>query len=146
LVAVSDLKSAGCIIRGGSTPPAPTIINNLTFKLTELKKLGKHCVAELYGCDHTILDNEKVLSELLKEAINVAGATLLNMSSHKFTPQGVTIVALLSESHISIHTWPEDGSAALDVFTCGNSSPDVALLHCINFLKPTEYNMNCFDR
>jgi S-adenosylmethionine decarboxylase len=111
-----------------------------------LKKLGKHCVAELYGCNHTILDDEKVLKELIRESIDIAEATLLEISSHKFTPQGVTIVALLSESHISIHTWPEDGSVALDVFTCGNSKPDLALLHIINFLKPTEYSMNCFDR
>ena len=111
-----------------------------------MKKLGKHCVAELYGCDHSILDNEKVLRELIQESIDVAGATLLEISSHKFEPQGVTIVALLSESHISIHTWPEDGSAALDVFTCGSSTPDLALLHIINFINPTEYTMNCFDR
>ena len=111
-----------------------------------MKKLGKHCVAELYGCDHSILDNEKTLITLIKESIDVAEATLLEISSHKFSPQGVTIVALLSESHISIHTWPEDGNAALDVFTCGSSKPDLALLHVINFLKPTEYNMNCFDR
>lgn len=111
-----------------------------------MKKLGKHCVAELYGCDHSILDNEKIIIELIRESIDIAGATLLDICSHKFTPQGVTIVALLSESHISIHTWPEEGSSALDVFTCGDSKPDLALLHIINFLNPTEYNMNCFDR
>ena len=111
-----------------------------------MKKLGKHCVAELYGCDHTILDNEKILKELIRESIDIASATLLNICAHKFDPQGVTIVALLSESHISIHTWPESGSCALDVFTCGDSKPDLALLHIINLLNPTEYNMNCFDR
>jgi S-adenosylmethionine decarboxylase len=111
-----------------------------------LKNLGKHCVAELYGCDHSILDNEKVLIELIRESIDIAGATLLDICSHKFEPQGVTIVALLSESHISIHTWPEDGSVALDVFTCGNSKPHLALLHIINSLNPTKYSMNCFDR
>lgn len=111
-----------------------------------MKNLGKHCIAELYGCDHHILNDESALTSIFKEAIDIGGATLLQICSHKFSPQGVTIVALLSESHISIHTWPENGTAALDVFTCGNSTPDLALLHCINFLKPSEYNMNCFDR
>lgn len=111
-----------------------------------MRKLGKHCVAELYGCDHTTIDNEKILKELIRESIDIAGATLLDICSHKFDPQGVTIVALLSESHISIHTWPEESSVALDVFTCGSSTPDLALIHIINFLKPSKYNMNCFDR
>ena len=111
-----------------------------------LEKLGKHCVAEVYGCAENILNDEELLVNMFKEAIKLSGATLLNIASHKFEPQGVTIVALLSESHISIHTWPELGSAALDVFTCGISQPELALLHCVEVLKPTNYNMNCFDR
>ena len=111
-----------------------------------MKNLGKHCVAELYGCDHTILDNEKLLKELIREAVDVAGATLLEICSHKFSPQGVTLVALLSESHISIHTWPEDGNVALDVFTCGECKPDLAIMHIIKVVNPTKYNMNCFTR
>jgi S-adenosylmethionine decarboxylase len=111
-----------------------------------LEKLGKHCVAEVYGCPHEILNDEELLVATFKEAIKLSGATLLNIASHKFDPQGVTIVALLSESHISIHTWPELGSAALDVFTCGISKPELALLHCVDVLKPSNYTMKCFDR
>lgn len=111
-----------------------------------MDKFGKHCVAEVYGCQHDVLNDESLLVQMFKDAVELTGATLLNITSHKFEPQGVTVVALLSESHISIHTWPETGAAALDVFTCGISKPELALLHCIDILKPTEYNMNCFDR
>lgn len=111
-----------------------------------MDRLGKHCVAEVYGCKPEILNDETALVEMFKSAIELAGATLLNIASHKFEPQGVTIVALLSESHISIHTWPELGSAALDVFTCGISTPERALLYCVEVLKPNHYSMKCFDR
>ena len=68
----------------------------------------------------------------LKEAAERAGGTVLDVTSHKFTPQGVTALALLSESHISIHTWPEHGYSAVDVFTCGShTNPQLAC----DFLK-----------
>ncbi len=82
---------------------------------------GTHLIAELAGCDREALNNEEFLREKLREAAQVAGATVLSVHSHKFTPAGVTAFALLAESHISIHTWPELGYAALDAFTCGQS-------------------------
>ena len=110
------------------------------------KKLGKHCFCELYKCSPTILNDEERLISIIKEAINKAGATLLNIASHKFSPQGVTIVALLSESHISIHTWPEDESAAIDVFTCGDAKPELAIWHMILELKALRHNTRCLER
>jgi S-adenosylmethionine decarboxylase len=82
---------------------------------------GTHLIAELAGCDQEVLNNEELLREGLREAAQTAGATVLSVHSHKFTPVGVTAFALLAESHISIHTWPELGYAAVDAFTCGQS-------------------------
>lgn len=108
--------------------------------------LGKHCFTEAYNCDRELLDDEEFLKTQIIEAINKTKLTLLEISSHKFSPQGVTIVALLSESHISIHTWPENGSAALDVFTCGDTNPSIAMLHMIMALKSNTYNTKCIER
>ena len=82
--------------------------------------VGKHCILELYECDPSRLNDEAFLRTSITTAAKSAGATLLNLITHHFEPQGVTGLALLAESHISIHTWPESGYAAVDVFTCGD--------------------------
>jgi S-adenosylmethionine decarboxylase len=82
--------------------------------------VGKHCILELYDCDPGRLDDQAFLRDTITAAASEAGATLLNLITHRFQPQGVTGLALLAESHISIHTWPESGYAAVDVFTCGD--------------------------
>ena len=82
--------------------------------------VGKHCILELYGCNSTRLNDEAFLRDTITSAAQRAGATLLNLITHRFDPQGVTGLALLAESHLSIHTWPESGYAAVDVFTCGD--------------------------
>ena len=82
--------------------------------------VGKHCILELYDCDHAKLNDEAFLRTTITTAAKRAGATLLNLITHRFEPQGVTGLALLAESHLSIHTWPENGYAAVDVFTCGD--------------------------
>ena len=82
--------------------------------------VGKHCILELYECDELKLNDEAFIRTTITTAAKMAGATLLNLITHHFEPQGVTGLALLAESHISIHTWPENGYAAVDVFTCGD--------------------------
>ena len=104
-----------------------------------MEKLGKHCFTEVYGCPFELLNDEKFLLSKIMEAINKTKLTLLDISAHKFQPQGVTIVALLSESHISIHTWPENGSAALDVFTCGDTNPEIAMQYMVEELKAQDH-------
>jgi S-adenosylmethionine decarboxylase len=84
------------------------------------KVVGKHAIYELLGGDPTLLNDEDFVKEALTEAAEATGATLLGLITHKFEPQGVTGVALLSESHISFHSWPEHGYAAIDAFTCGS--------------------------
>ena len=84
--------------------------------------IGSHCILELYGCPHDILNDEALVRDAVVQASEKSLSTLLQLSSHRFDPQGVTAVGLLAESHISIHTWPELGYAACDIFTCGASA------------------------
>jgi len=83
------------------------------------KATGNHCILELYECPFELLDDEQFIRRTLNRAAEASGSTLLALTSHKFSPQGVTALGLLAESHISIHTWPETGYVAADVFTCG---------------------------
>ena len=93
---------------------APQLLN-AAASTTDM--VGKHCILELYDCDSSKLNDEAFLRDTITDAAKRAGATLLNLITHRFEPQGVTGLALLAESHISIHTWPEAGYAAVDVFT-----------------------------
>jgi len=81
---------------------------------------GRHVLAELVGVAPALLDDEPYLRDLLAAAATECGATVRQVISHRFQPQGVTVLALLSESHASLHSYPENGSVFVDVFTCGN--------------------------
>jgi S-adenosylmethionine decarboxylase len=83
---------------------------------------GRHLILDLYGCDQGILDDYEELERLLQVALNMAGAKILRIFGEKFQPQGVTLLALLAESHASIHSWPELGYAAIDLYTCGDTT------------------------
>jgi S-adenosylmethionine decarboxylase len=80
---------------------------------------GRHVLAELHGLDPGVLDDPARLGELLDAAVTEAGATVCDVVAKRFAPQGVTVVALLAESHASVHTYPELGALFVDVFTCG---------------------------
>jgi len=84
-----------------------------------LNALGRHILAEIYGCDFAILNDIKKVEEIMVNAALEAGAEVREFVFHKFSPQGVSGVVVISESHLAIHTWPELGYAAVDVFTCG---------------------------
>jgi len=86
-----------------------------------MKILGKHLIVEFTKCDMTILDDMEKLEEFMKESVRISGATIVKSSFHRYNPQGVSGVVVIAESHISIHTWPEYGYAAVDFFTCGES-------------------------
>ncbi len=95
--------------------------------------VGKHCILELYDCDQNKLNDEAFIRTTITTSTKVAGATLIHLITHQFTPCGITGLALLAESHISIHTWPEINYAAIDVFTCGrHTKPEKA---CDFFVK-----------
>ncbi len=86
-----------------------------------MNALGKHLLLELKDCDREVLNDLSFIKGLLPAAANEAGATVLGESFHQFKPQGVSGVVIIAESHLFIHTWPECGYAAVDIFTCGNS-------------------------
>ncbi|GAA1831746.1 hypothetical protein GCM10009836_07170 [Pseudonocardia ailaonensis] len=87
--------------------------------------IGRHVLAELGGLPAALLDDSAALEKALRAALTGAGATVRQVVAERFAPQGVTVVAVLAESHASIHTWPELGSAYVDVFTCGDSADPV---------------------
>ena len=81
--------------------------------------LGKHLLLELMDCNHDLLNDIEYLRKTLSEVATQIGATVIKDSFYQFTPQGVSGVVIIAESHLSIHTWPEFNYAAVDVFTCG---------------------------
>jgi S-adenosylmethionine decarboxylase len=109
--------------------------------------IGYHCILELNGCPAELLDDRDFVLEAVREAAIAADLTLLGEVSHGFTPQGVTALALLSESHISVHTWPELGYAAADVFTCGeHANPREACEHLARRFQASEQEVRVIPR
>lgn len=107
----------------------------------------KHCISELYNSDTYKLNNELFVKEALSEASRLAGATLLEVRTHAFEPQGITGFALLAESHVSIHTWPEFGFAAVDAFTCGDTTdPEVACNYLAQVFNAKGHSISIIDR
>lgn len=86
----------------------------------QLEALGRHILIELKGCDASLLNDIDYLRNVLNEVAGHIGATVVKDTFYQFTPQGVSGVVIIAESHLSIHTWPEHLFAAVDVFTCGN--------------------------
>ena len=83
--------------------------------------LGTHILAEYYDCDVEILNNARKIEKYLNDAALEAGATIVSSAFHTFNPHGVSGFVVIAESHLSIHTWPEYGYAAVDIFTCGDT-------------------------
>jgi S-adenosylmethionine decarboxylase len=108
--------------------------------------MGKHYLLNLYGCSYAHLNDVHFLVDLLENSAVASGATVCNTIFKKFNPQGATILCLLSESHISIHTWPENGNAAVDIFTCGTCNPKVGCDIIVQQLKPERYKLEFIKR
>jgi S-adenosylmethionine decarboxylase proenzyme len=95
---------------------------------------GTHFLVEFCDCRNTeILDNVEQIEQVLRQGLKVAEFTLVELFSHKFVPIGVTSVAIVSESHVSIHTYPETGHASIDIFHCSDCS--LPLLKLMEYLK-----------
>lgn len=85
----------------------------------EDRRLGRHILVEFYNCDNRLLNDTKLIEKYMVEAANKAKATVVKSVFHTFNPWGVSGVVVIQESHLTIHTWPEYGYAAVDLFTCG---------------------------
>ena len=124
--------------------------NRLLKTLTNDEKFGyqsKHLLLELYRCDYEKLNDESFLRCTLNNAAKLASAKVLNLISNKFEPQGVTAIALLAESHMSIHTWPESNYCAIDIFTCGQKmQPEIASNYLIDVLIAKEHLLRIINR
>ena len=108
---------------------------------------SKHLLLELYRCDSEKLNDESFLRCNLNRAAKLAKAKVLDLISNKFEPQGVTAIALLAESHISIHTWPESNYSAVDIFTCGQKMlPELASQYLIETLNAEEHFLRVVKR
>jgi S-adenosylmethionine decarboxylase len=91
--------------------------------LDELKTIGRHLIAEFYGCCEQLLDDKEAVRGFMLQAAEVIGATVVGEVFHKFSPQGVSGSVVIAESHLSVHTWPETGYVAVDIYTCGGLDP-----------------------
>lgn len=90
-------------------------------------RVGREIIADLRGCDPRVIDDHQLLKRLVQEAIRTTKHHLLDLSVRKFNPIGVTVLGILAESHISLHTYPEIGYVAIDIFTCGGNKPEPIL-------------------
>ena len=107
----------------------------------------KHVLFELQGCPFSALDDEQHIKFCLLHAAEASHSQVLKIETHKFEPQGVTGFALLAESHLSIHTWPEKGVAKCDIFTCGaKSTPEKAVEYLIEAFKATKSTSQEYER
>ena len=108
---------------------------------------GVHVFGEMYGLTFSDLNDLKKLEKILREGIKKSGATLCSVQSKRFTPSGVTLLGLLSESHASLHTYPDFGSLFFDAFTCGSTcDPRKIADEFIRLLKPKSHSLKVIKR
>jgi len=109
--------------------------------------LGRHCLLELHGCPAALLDDVEHVRAAVRLAAERSASALLSELHHRFAPQGVTAVGLLAESHVSVHTWPERGYVAVDVFTCGeHTRPREACLALVPHFGASHHELRELDR
>ncbi len=96
-----------------------------------MEGLGTHLIAELFDCNELHLNDVKKVEEVMMAAAELSSATIIKPFFHKFSPFGISGVIVIAESHFTIHTWPEYGYAAVDVFTCG----DLEYQKAVDYIK-----------
>ena len=101
---------------------------------------GAHLIVDIWGADQ--LDDLELMERAMREAFEAAKATLLHIHLHHFTPNGgISGVAVLAESHISVHTWPERQFAAFDIFMCGDTKPELAVEVLQTYFQPGQFQV-----
>ena len=108
--------------------------------------MGRHLLLEVYDVKYNLINDAIALEEVMVKGIKRAGMTILNVFQYCFVPQGCTIVISLAESHVSCHTWPEEGCLAIDVYTCGEGNPKLIALELLKYLNSDNYNIREIDR
>ena len=91
-----------------------------------METMGRHVISELWGCDFDKLNDVGQIERIFVDAALKSGAEVREVAFHKFAPQGVSGVVIISESHLTIHSFPEHGYASIDVYTCGDLDPNIA--------------------
>jgi S-adenosylmethionine decarboxylase len=122
-------KGGGTKAAAGRAAPAGQARRDVFVVRKGKRGAGVHLIIDLHGARR--LNDIEHIESVLRRCADAAGATLLHVHLHRFQPDGVSGVAVLAESHIAIHTWPEAGYAALDVFMCGRTEPD----RCVPILR-----------
>ncbi|MEW5742424.1 MAG: adenosylmethionine decarboxylase [Myxococcota bacterium] len=108
--------------------------------------LATHVLVDCWGVEPALLDDPPRLEALLIHAARAARCEVLHAARHHFTPHGVTVVLLLAESHLAIHTWPEHGFASVDLLTCGKTLPQQGVAAVISGLNPRRSEVRSIDR
>jgi S-adenosylmethionine decarboxylase proenzyme len=129
---IEALKESGCPQCGGTVfdrrqKPAPE-----RGAAKEKRALGEHILADFFGCDSAVLASVADIKTHMHEAAKRSNATIITEEFHEFKPWGVSGAVIIKESHLTIHTWPEHGYAAVDLFTCGDS---LDLLNALHYLR-----------
>ncbi len=145
----SDGARRGAPSKGSGAAGKPTAAEKPTSKRAPPKFdfAGRHLLASYSGCDPAAIRDVKGISAALVAAVKASGATLLSLTDHVFPPDGMTAVVLLSESHASIHTYPEHSSCFVDIFTCGTTCKVEAFDAVLrSFLRPRRHSRRIIAR
>ena len=123
-------------------------INIFLLSNSDLERfsMGRHLLLEVYDVKYDLINDAITLEDVMVKGIRRAGMTILNVFQHCFIPQGCTIVIALSESHVSCHTWPEEGCLAIDVYTCGEGNPKLIALELLRYLDSDNYSLREVNR
>jgi S-adenosylmethionine decarboxylase proenzyme len=106
-----------------------------------MKTIGRHLIAEYYGCPSPLLNEIDKLRGFMIHAAKTVGATVLGETFHSFSPQGASGTVVIAESHLSIHTWPEHGYVAVDIYTCGGLDPRPGFEYLARMLEAKSYRV-----
>ncbi|BAJ51452.1 S-adenosylmethionine decarboxylase [Candidatus Caldarchaeum subterraneum] len=121
----------------------------LESRVAQEKIVGKHVFGNLYNCPENIISDEKYLRKIVREAIKQANMTLVSLRSWSFGGEkgGVSVIALITESHVAVHTWREYNYATVDIYTCGEeSNPEKAFDYIVQHLRPESVTRYFADR
>jgi S-adenosylmethionine decarboxylase len=103
-----------------------------------MARLGIHLIADFFKCDTSVINNAESVEKIMTESVKISGATMIKPFFHRFSPQGISGIIVVAESHFAIHTWPEHSAAAVDIFSCGDFNYFDALIYIKNSIKSEE--------